>query len=111
VLGTAIGPESPELNFTVAAAPVPPAPLGLSATVSGPRVMLAWTPPAGAAVETYVLAVGSSPRLANLLVAPTGSAGTSLQAAAPPGTYYVRVHARTAGGLSGPSNEVVVVVR
>jgi subtilisin family serine protease len=111
VFGTAMSPESPELNFTIGAAPVPPAPLALSATVSGPHVTLAWTPPAGAAVHGYVLAVGSAPGLANLVAAPTGSAGTSLQAVAPPGTYYVRVHAQTAGGVSGPSNEVVVVVR
>jgi hypothetical protein len=37
-------------------------------------------------------------------------AGHAISAAAPPGTYFVRVMAMSAGGASLASNEIVVTV-
>jgi hypothetical protein len=96
-----------------AAATTPP--LNASATVTGSTVVLVWTAPTiqDAPVLGYVIEVGSranfvTPDLANL---DTGNAATSLTAPlVPPGTYFVRVRARNALGLSAPSNEIQVVV-
>jgi subtilisin family serine protease len=108
--GSAVDPESPEASFTIAASPPPPAPHHLAAAVSGRTVTLTWEPPQGVAVQEYLLVAGSVAGARDLLVASTGTAGTGLQATAPPGTYYVRIHARTADGLSSASNEIVVTV-
>jgi hypothetical protein len=99
-----------EVTVTVAdAAPcIPPAaPAGLTGSVSGSTVTLNWTGSNGA--SSYVIEAGSSSGASNLVV--TETAGTSLVAPAPNGTYYVRVRAKAAcGATSGPSNETSVVV-
>ena len=59
---------------------------------------------------SYVVEAGSVSGAANLAVIDTGSVSPILMATAPPGTYFVRVRARNACGLSGPSNQVVVIV-
>jgi len=74
---------------------------------SGPMVVLVWAAAAGA--QDYVIEVGSSPGLSNILVAPLG-ATTTLTAMAPPGRYYARIRARNACGLGAASNEIVVVI-
>lgn len=106
--GRAYSPASPETSFTVVGAP---APTGLTASVSGTLVTLRWQPPEGYAVLDYVLVVGSRSGAADLLVTGTGSPATLLQAQAPPGVYYVRIHGRTSTGLGPASNEAVVAVR
>jgi hypothetical protein len=88
--------------------PLPPS--GLGATVVGSTVTLHWTPPALVGTVTgYVLEVGSSPGFSDILTTTT-SAATVLTTSAPPGVYYVRVRARSICGLTGPSNEAVLVV-
>ena len=79
------------------------APTGLVAQVSGLSVSLSWQPSAGAA--SYVLEAGTASSLSNAFVGNIGSA-TALQTQGPAGTYFVRVRAQGALGLSGPSNEV-----
>ena len=74
---------------------------------SGPMVVLVWAAAAGA--QDYVIEVGSSPGLSNILVAPLG-ATTTLTAMAPPGRYYARIRARNACGSGAASNEIVVVI-
>ncbi len=54
--------------------------------------------------------VGSQTGGSDVLVLPTGTTATSIGASAPPGTYYARVLAQNACGMSGASNEIVVVV-
>jgi hypothetical protein len=97
------------IAFTGATSVNPPgAPTNLTSTVAGSSVTLNWTAPAGGPVTAYQVEAGSAPGLANLAQLLTSA--TSLNASAPPGTYYVRVRARNAGGVGAPSNEVTVVV-
>ena len=91
---------------------VPPgAPSGLTIIVnSGGTVGLAWNASSGSPT-TYVIEAGSQPGLANLANSDLGSAATTLTATGVgAGTYYVRVRAKNAFGISAPSNEVQLVV-
>ena len=107
--GVSTGPPSNEVVVTVpgaCASPAPPA--GLSHGVSGATVQFTWA--AVAAATRYVLEAGSGPGLANLASIDTGTAVATFTAAAPPGTYHVRVRARNACGTSAPSNETIVTI-
>lgn len=90
---------------------VPPdAPAGLRSTVAGSTVVLGWNGSAGSPTS-YIIEAASQPGAADLLVSDTGSTLTAMIASnVGSGTYYVRVFARNACGVSGASNEIVVVV-
>jgi predicted phage tail protein len=101
------GPPSNEVTVIISCvAPGPP--IGLGATVNGRTVSLNWSPPAsGGAADGYVLEAGQSSG------ATTNSIpliGNSFSTVAPDGTYFVRVRATNACGVSPPSNEQIVVV-
>lgn len=105
-----IGAPSNEVVVNVAGAGVPQAPVGLTYSKSGPLVQLSWGPPAGGSLPTsYLLEVGSQAGASNIATFDLGLS-TSVQATAAPGTYFVRVRARSAGGVGPPSNEVVIQV-
>lgn len=87
---------------------LPEAPGGLAGSVTQRIVSLSWLP-ASADPVVYELVVGSAPARSDIATIPLGAA-PSLHAAAPPGAYHVRVVARSACGVSLPSNEIVVVV-
>jgi hypothetical protein len=53
---------------------------------------------------------GSSSGASNLATLSIGTS-TAVSALAPPGTYFVRVLAQNACGVSGASNEIVVTVQ
>lgn len=90
------------------AAPAP-APTNLTASVSGSTVVLNWTASPGA--TSYIIQAGSTSGQSNLANSGTGSSSPTLTVTGvPPGTYFVRVFAQDASGVSAPSNEVVVVV-
>ncbi len=101
----AVGPASNEVEVVVACAP--PAPAGLTHTVSGDTVSLSWSPSAGA--TGYLVEAGSSSGLANLAALSVSHNGLDVSSV-PPGTYYVRVRATNACGVGAPSAEVVVSV-
>jgi len=90
-------------------APAASAPTNFNASVSGANVALQWTGSSGA--TRYRIEVGSQPGATNLGQFDTGSAQTSFVASnVPNGTYHVRVRAIGPGGVSGPSNELVIVI-
>lgn len=97
------------------AEPVTGPPINLTATVSGTTVTLTWTQPAfqDAPVISYLIDVGSTPNflVPDLVSIDTFSAATTLEASGVAfGTYYARVRARNALGVSAPSNEIPIVV-
>ncbi|MBZ5559773.1 MAG: hypothetical protein LAO77_21100 [Acidobacteriia bacterium] len=108
------------------AAPV--APTNVVNIALGSTVILRWT--SGARATGYVLEAGSASGLANLAVSDITNSMTSFQGFISPfapignsnqvglvapgigaGTYYVRLRSKNGCGLSGPSNETVVVVK
>jgi hypothetical protein len=97
---------------TGGAATVSGAPLNLTTSSTGSTVMLTWSAPAsGDAVSSYVIEAGSAPGLANLANFSTGNAATSFSAGGiGNGTYYVRLRAQNAAGISAASNESALVV-
>ena len=95
-------------SFTaVSVTGVPTAPGGLTSVVNGATVRLSWNRAVGA--QGYRLEAGTASGLANLVNADMGDV-TSFQGLVPPGTYFVRVRAANASGVSAPSGQVTVVV-
>jgi hypothetical protein len=88
-------------------AAVPTAPANLTSLVNGQTVTLTWTAAANSPTN-YVVQAG----FASGQTAATFNVGTStsITASAGAGTYYVRIVAMNAEGISPPSNEVVVVI-
>ncbi len=110
-----IGPASNEVKVTVggggACTSKPNAPSGLTASVNGSELDLRWTAPSsGCAATSYVIEVGASSGSSGLGSFDTGSTQTSLHATLPGGTFFMRVKAKNAAGVSGASNEVKVVI-
>lgn len=90
-------------------APGPPSGLGFS--VAGSTVTLLWNASTGP-TTSYIVEAGSSTGFTDLANFDTGGTPPSLTATGVGiGTYFVRVKGRNACGTSGPSNEVVVLVR
>jgi hypothetical protein len=96
------------VSGVVAAVPGPPQ--NLTATVTGNTVALNWVAPSvTGAPASYLLEAALSPAgvpIASLPV-PTNSL---VVPNVPNGVYYVAVRAVNADGVSGPSNEVILVV-
>ena len=119
VTGFLQGPRSNELMFSLpgsgaggACTVAPTAPAGLSFTVNGNTVSLAWGASGGCAATSYVLEAGSFAGGTDVAVFDTGSAAAGhIQQNVLSGTYFVRVKGKNdAPGTSGPSNEVIIVV-
>ena len=101
---------SNEVRVRVGAAAclMPDTPAPLRAVVAGTAVTLSWTPARGAV--GYLLGVGAASDQYDLLVAELPVALATLATTARAGTYFARLAAVNACGMSVPSNEVVVVV-
>lgn len=105
-----VGAASSEVIITVpATAAAPGKPGTLSAAVAAGIVTLTWGAAPGNAT-TYVIEAGTVSGVMNIGAVPTGHLDTTWSIGAPAGTYFVRVRAANAFGLSTPTNEVTVVV-
>ena len=105
---TAAGISSPsnEIVLQVGCASPPATPTGLAAQVAGNDIAIAWQAPAGA--TGYQLEAGSEPGAANLAVIPVGA--PALAGTIPNGTFYLRVRATNACGVSAASADILVAV-
>lgn len=93
--------------------PAPPSePSSFSASGSNGTVTLTWGAPLfGPAATSYVVEAGTDTGLSNITVFSTGGPGTTLVVpGVPPGTYYLRIRAVNALGVSPPSVERVLTV-
>ncbi len=85
-------------------------PGNLTASASGSRITLSWTPGAEAATS-YMIEAGSTTGLSDLANFDTGSTGTTFVAnGVAAGTYFVRVRTVHACGIGDASAEVILVV-
>ena len=98
--GCTAPPQSPT-SFTIA-------------TLGGNQLRLSWVPaasPNGGTATDFVIQAALEPSFSTLVhSAPIGGTSTSLEVAAPVGTFYVRVLGRNACGVSAPSNTAMVSV-
>jgi predicted phage tail protein len=113
--GSALSSASNEVVVVVGATagctqpPSPPA--ALEATVNGLIVTLTWSlAPNIQTAAQYAIEAGDASGRSNLAVITVPGVDTRFTAQAPPGTYFVRVRALNACGMSGGSNEVLVRV-
>ncbi len=88
-------------------APSAPEALTLVAQGAG-TVRVTWSKPLGCGVPTSYIVEGSSAPGEPGVTREVAAASTSYQSAMQPGTFYLRVRARNATGVSQPSNEVQV---
>jgi hypothetical protein len=109
VAGT--GAPSNEVAVVVSSGCVAPsAPTLVLINNTAGNVALSWTLAAGVPTS-YALQAGSNPGLANFANVNLGNGGRTFSTSGvPSGTYYVRVYARNACGLSPPSNELTIFV-
>lgn len=103
------GPLSNEVTVTVVG-PQPPGPPTLNAAVvASGQVTLSWTAPTtGDPATSYLVVASDTPGGAPIATLPV--VGLGITVPAPPGTYYVKVHAVNAVGPGAASNEITVVV-
>jgi hypothetical protein len=85
---------------------LPTAPGQPTAAVSGSAVAVSWTPASGA--SAHVFEAGSLPGTANLLS--VAVAGSSINANAPPGVYFVRARGQNACGAGPASPDALIAV-
>jgi hypothetical protein len=90
----------------------PGAPTNLHTFTNGSIVGIEWGPPLnGAEPRFYVLEAGTSPGASDITAGvPIGSDTSYDVNGVPPGTYYLRVRAVSAGGIGPASDEVELVV-
>jgi hypothetical protein len=110
------GPASNEVAVVIGSGACPSAPLALNiAAQSGGAATFTWQAPLTGTPASYLIQAGSSSNLANLANFDTNSTALALAVPnVPPGTYFVRVYARSSAcgpsSLGPASNEVVLSV-
>lgn len=122
--GSGLGPPSNEIKLVVGSGggggggggsgctSAPNSPSNLTVSMNGSTASMKWNAPSGGCAPTsYVMQAGSSSGQSNIANTNTGNTNTALTASGVgPGTYYVRIRASNSNGVSGPSNEVKVIV-
>jgi hypothetical protein len=88
----------------------PGPPRHFSSAANGATVHLSWQPGAGSQPSSYLLQVGSSPGLQNLMTVPLPGGQTSLGATAGNGYYALRLVAMNACGASVWGAESILTV-
>jgi hypothetical protein len=103
------GAASSEIPVTLGCASLAP-PSGLTSSKAGGVLTVAWNGALG--YSTYAMEIGSAPGASNLFAGVVGPATSfhTATAAAPPGTYYVRVRGISLCGISSVSNEIAVTL-
>jgi hypothetical protein len=105
--GYGASPASNEVPVQLGCLAPPPAPGTLTFLTAGSTVALRWG--SALSASSYTIEAGQAPGSANLGAIPVRNV-TTFATPAPRGTYYVRVRAVNRCGLSGPSNEVAIVL-
>jgi hypothetical protein len=108
--GCGLSRPSNEVVVAVSTGAPPGAPLGVTGTVTGNTVQLAWSPPVPGGASSYVLEAGSGPGLSNVLVTNIGGGLSFGTTGVPNGVSYVRLRAVGPNGSSVASNEVTLIV-
>jgi hypothetical protein len=86
-------------------------PLNFAHGIAGGTVSFTWTAPSeGDPPSSYLLEAGSAPGQANLASVSVGNVVAVSFSNVPRGTYYVRLKAVNAAGVSAPTPTLVVVV-
>lgn len=95
----------------VATAPPDP-PTAFSASAQLSTATFSWTPAStGGAVQQFLIDAGTAPGVYNLGTVPVNAPATSFTAGGvPAGTYYLRMRAQNALGVSAPTAERTLVV-
>jgi hypothetical protein len=102
-------PPSNEIQVATGEAGPPLAPQALLATVQGTAVSLQWSEnPVGPVIAGYHLQAGTAAGLSDVGVLPLPATARTFNVDAVPGTYFVRVVAVNAAGVSVASNEAVL---
>ena len=109
--GAVKGPFSDPVTAVVGTLTPPAAPTGLTATISNLSAGLSWNlnNPAGS-LSAVQLRIGQSPGIYPITIPLPASASSYFIPSAPAGTYYATVVAIGAGGVSGPSNELILTL-
>jgi hypothetical protein len=99
------------LTFGGGGGGAPGVPGTLSITVTTQTTMVWSAPTTGGSVTGYIVEIGSAPGLKNYGSFPLPASPTRFTGGvAPRGTYYIRIRAQNSAGISGPTNEVRLVV-
>jgi len=107
VARNAAGQTATASASVMATSPTPGAPTSVAASVAGTRVTLSWRPSTtGAAATSYIVDIGTTSGASN--IAQDYNVGNVLSVGGDlgKGTYYARVRAANAAGVSASSNEV-----
>ena len=101
---------SNEISFTAGACVAPSPPMNVTATSGSGMIDIAWSPPvSGTEPIAYTIRVAASAGGSDIGIFSVGSVST-VSAPAPPGTYFLRVLATNACGVSDASTDVLVIV-
>lgn len=105
------GAGSNEVQVVVSSLIAPPAvPTNLQVFRNGTGVVISWTPGSGGgAASAFQLRAGLTPGGSEVGVIPTAATGVAA-GGVPANTYYLAVRAVNAGGVSGESAEVALVM-